>query len=548
LVVFRSRRWLSSDEFRELLRISDYNGFERGVGGLFVFNPEKAFRNGYGFEDVLRIIRDLGLEVSSDDLEALKRIYESYRIVIGWNSVRGVIELVVPSTIDKIIRGELRRLGARFYGFRDDNVLYHVIPYRIHDIVSLLNSKGYGVVDRSGILSEKKLPVNLSLRNVELRPYQREALEAWLRNSGRGIISLPTGSGKTLIGVAAIVRLGLRSLIITYTREQMFQWRDQIVKYTSIDPGIIGLMYSGEKRLAPITITTYQSGFRNIRDISPFYNLLIIDEVHHLPADKFRYIAIHSVARYRMGLSATPIREDGRHEELFPLLGGIIYHKSASELANMGYLAHYKLYTIKVRLSRDERKQFIDLRNTYRVLSGGRSFNEVLDAALHGDERARNALRIHNQMRSLLAKSISKIEKAVEIARRELMRGSKIIIFTQYVDQAKILAEKLNAYLLTGEVPVPRRKRILEEFRSIDSGILVVTTVGDEGLDIPDANVGIIVSGTGSRRQFIQRLGRILRPKSNGSEARLYEIVLEDTPEEYQARKRKRMDLDEYLY
>jgi len=248
-----------------------------------------------------------------------------------------------------------------------------------------------------------------------------------------------------------------------------------------------------------------------------------------------------------MGLSATPIREDGKHEELFPLLGGIVYYRSPAELAKMGYLAHYKIYTIKVRLTREEKKLFEDLRKQYRSLIGYSSFQEVLEAAKRGNEQAKKALRIHSQMRMLMARSKAKIDKAVEIAKRELSRGSKIIVFTQYVDQAKTISKALNAYLLTGEVPVDERKRVLRDFREATSGVLVVTTVGDEGLDIPDANVGIIVSGTGSRRQFIQRLGRLLRPKGGDVEARLYEIVLERTPEEAQARKRKKWDINNFL-
>lgn len=548
MIIFRSKRWLKDDEFREILRIADYNGYEKDVGGVFIFNIDKALKNGYGLEDVLKLLEEYGLEIDSSSLEELKALYSSLSIIVVWNNSTGFAELLVPVRIDRRVRSVLKEHGARYRGYRGNYVVYKLIPHKLWDLISVLRSKGFEIADRSGLLRDKKLPYNIDLRNVELRPYQLEALKAWMRNGNRGIIALPTGSGKTLIGVAAITKLGLRTLIITYTREQMFQWREQIYKYTTAEPGLVGLIYSGEKRLAPITITTYQSGYRNIKEISPFFDLLIVDEVHHLPADKFRFIALHSISRYRMGLSATPVREDGRHEELFPLLGGIVYHRTAAELANMGYLARYRVFTIKVSLKRDEKKLFEELRKTYRLLSGGRSFNEVLDAALKGDERAKNALRIHNQMRMILAKSKAKIDKAVEIAEKEYKKGSKIIIFTQYVEQAKEIAKRLNAYLLTGEVPVEKRKRILREFRSIDKGILVVTTVGDEGLDIPDASVGIIVSGTGSRRQFIQRLGRILRPKPGGIEAKLYEIVLEKTPEEYQAKKRKRVDFDEYFF
>lgn len=296
-----------------------------------------------------------------------------------------------------------------------------------------------------------------------------------------------------------------------------------------------------------MTITTYQSGFRNINILSPHFALLVVDEVHHLPADKFKHIALHSLAYHRMGLSATPVREDGRHEELFPLLGGIVYYKSPQDLVDQGYLSPYRIITVKVKLKQDERRLYEQLRAKYRLLVGAKRFEEVLEAARRGDPKAIEALRIHSDMRQVIALSQSKIDKAVEIAREEYENGGKVIVFTQYIDQAEEIAKRLGALLLTGETPDSDRKRALEQFKKAPRGILVVTTVGDEGLDIPDANVGIIVSGTGSRRQFIQRLGRLLRPKSNKTEARLYEIVIEKTAEEIQARKRKTIDQDDLL-
>ncbi|MET1160736.1 MAG: DEAD/DEAH box helicase [Thermoprotei archaeon] len=547
MIILRSRKWLDDEEFREILRIADYNGYEKGKGSIFVFNLEKALKNGYSYEDILLLIKEYDLEVDQAGLEELKKIYEELGIEISWDRSTGTVLLNIPYSLYSRIRDTIKQYGARFVEKKDKGLIFRINPNIAFELVDKIKSTGFRVVDKIGILKNKPLPVKIELKNITLREYQHEALEKWISNNYRGIIALPTGSGKTVIGIAAIAELGVRTLIITYTKEQMFQWRDSIIRFTTIEPSLIGLMYSEEKRLAPITITTYHSGFRNINEISPYFTLLIIDEVHHLPADKFKYIALHSVARYRMGLSATPIREDGKHEELFPLLGGIIYYRSASELANMGYLAKYRVYTIKVRLTREEEREFEKLRRKYRKLIGYSSFQEVLEAAKQGNEKAKEALRIHSQMRMLLARSESKIEKTVEIAKKELEKGSKIIIFTQYVDQAKAISKKLDALLLTGETPTDERKAILRKFREADKGVLVVTTVGDEGLDIPDANVGIIVSGTGSRRQFIQRLGRLLRPKPGNTEAKLYEIVLVRTPEEYQSLKRKRIDLDEFL-
>ncbi|MCY0868759.1 MAG: DEAD/DEAH box helicase [Desulfurococcus sp.] len=544
MVYLRVWRWLSDSEFRELLKISDYTGFRDGYK-IFSINAEKALRNGYSFDDVAGLIRDLECEIEGS-LEELKKAFEEYALTLDWDSVKGHLVLHVHRSLYPRLKPILAELNARRSSETPESLIYRIPPLNLPRLAEHAGRLGIPVRDPLRLLEEKKLPLKPELRGVELRDYQREALQKWIENKYQGIIALPTGSGKTLIGVAAIIERGVRSLIVVYTKEQMIQWRNTLLKYTSIPEAAVGVFHSEEKRVAPVTITTYQSGFRRINSISPFFDMLIIDEVHHLPADKFKYIAIHSIARYRMGLSATPYREDGRHEDLFPLLGSVVYYKAPGDLVATGYLAPYRIVTVKVKLTEDERREYESLRRKYRSLAGLRSFEQVVKDA-RVDPAAREALRIHSRIQGLLASAKAKIDKAVEIALRELEKGGKIIVFTQFIDQAKEISEKLNAYMLTGEVPVQERKRILEEFRKLEKGVLVVTTVGDEGLDIPDADVGIVVSGTGSRRQFIQRLGRLLRPKTDGREAVLYEIILEKTSEEYQARKRRNMSLNGVL-
>jgi len=277
-----------------------------------------------------------------------------------------------------------------------------------------------------------------------------------------------------------------------------------------------------------------------------FANGIWTHNCHHLPADKFRIIAENCFAPKRMGLSATVVREDGKHEELFPLMGGIVYFKMPDDLAMRGYLAPYIIRQVYVKLTPEERKEYRELIKLYREFARGLQFNQVLEQAMRGDEKAQNALRVHSRLRQIIAKAKMKKEAVRRIVEEELRKGSKILIFTQYVDQAKELGEVLGVPVLTGDVETKQRKRILESFRDGRSKVLVVTTVGDEGLDIPDVDVGIIVTGTGSRRQFIQRLGRLLRPKE-GKVARLYEIIVEGTAEEFQAQRRKRIELDEFL-
>ncbi|MCE4620039.1 MAG: ATP-dependent helicase, partial [Desulfurococcales archaeon] len=209
------------------------------------------------------------------------------------------------------------------------------------------------------------------------------------------------------------------------------------------------------------------------------------------------------------------------------------------ELTRQGYLAAYTIIQRKVDLLPNEKKKYLELRRRYQIYARGRTFQDLLEAAKKGDQDAIQAIRIHKEMTRLIQHSEAKLREAEKIIKNELAKGSKIIVFTQYKSQAEEIARRVGGLLLHGGLDKSRRARVLEEFRASPSGVLVVTTVGDEGIDIPDANVGVLLSGTGSQRQFIQRLGRLLRPKNGSNTARLYEIVAAGTSEEYQARKRR---------
>ncbi len=535
---YRVRGWVSREVFEKLIEFSDYLGREGGES-KFVINPEKAEKNNITLEDIIDTLKSLTPQVSETVVNALEE-YASRRE-----------KVILETEGGKFVIKPLTYLGEKFEAIRGlvrydrRRKLFIVEPGVVRDVIEKLSSMGVSVEDRSGVPQSLPLPEKIEFTG-KLRDYQEEALEKWINSSRRGIIALPTGSGKTIIGVAAIAKVSERTLVVTFTKEQLHQWIDKILELTTIDKTLISAFYSGEKRLAPITVTTYQTAFRNIELLAFRYSMLIVDEVHHLPADKFKRIALGMYSPCRMGLSATVIREDGRHTELFPLMGGIVYHKSPQELIDKGYLAPYSNFIVRVRLTEEERRKYEELRKIYRALAMDRPFTEIVKAAQRGDQLAAKALKVHSELRQLVQKASQKEKAVKEIVERELARGSKIIVFTQYVDQAQRLGELLNAPIITGSVDDKKRKRILEEFRASSRGVLVITTVGDEGLDIPDANVGVIVAGTGSRRQFIQRLGRLLRPQE-GKTARLYEIVVTGTPEEAQARKRKRISLEDML-
>ncbi|MCE4625083.1 MAG: DEAD/DEAH box helicase [Desulfurococcales archaeon] len=527
---FRVKKWLENEEFRRLLDIARYLGRIDGYS-IFEIDPERIERSGYTIDDVRALLSSVDGIVEEDVEAVLSFLAESKKVTIrlgedGWLRIGGRIRL----------KPLIAELGL-YLPYDRETREYKAPAHLYRKLVEHFRSKGLVVEDKVGLLEGRNLPRKVEFKG-ELRPYQEEALKAWRESGYRGIIALPTGAGKTVIAIAGIAELSKYTLVVVYTVEHIRQWSEAIAKFSNAG-GLVGAYYGGEKRIAPITITTYQTAFRKVRLFAPLFPLIIFDEAHHLPADKFRAIATGMPAPYRLGLSATPERPDGRHEELFPLLGGVIYRTTPGELTRQGYLAPFKVRRVKVEMEPDERKRYEQLRRRYQLLAAGRTFQELLDAAKRGDPTAIEALRVNAQMRNLIQYSEAKLKAVNEIVRKELAKGSKIIVFTQYRKQAEEIAKRVGGLLLHGGLDKRRRVRILETFKRMKSGVLVLTTVGDEGLDIPDANVGILVSGTSSPRQFIQRLGRLLRPSPGKREAILYEVVMAGTSEEFQSRKRR---------
>ncbi len=529
-IIFKICRWLDRDEYLKITEFAEYLGRKSGCS---MFSLKYGAMYSSKLEEYIEYLENIGAEISREDREKIENIIKEYTMIRIEKTEEGFI-IYSKARLSSILE-EFRAKGLAYYSRIKQGFI--VKPYAIVDVVSSFSRNGFTVVDNTCLIMCRRT-IDVQFYG-KLRDYQKEALESWVKNNFRGIIALPTGSGKTIVALAAMAQLSVPTLIVVYTREQLLEWFNKLLDFTSLRQSDIGKLYSEEKSIKEVTIATYQSAYRNIDQLRDRFSLLIVDEAHHLPADKFRYIALRALAPYRLGLSATPYREDGRHEELFALMGGVVYEKSVQELEAKGYVASFTVIPRVVALQPEEHRKYKELRRAYQALARGRKVEELIRAIRVGDENARKALQLLHKMRMLLALSKSKIEETKRIIEEELSRNSKIIIFTQYVKQAETLGKILGVPVITGRTEPKKRKILMELFKRGRYRTIILTTVGDEGIDIPDADVGIVLSGTSSRRQFVQRLGRLLRPGKGSKQkiARLYYVVIKGTQEEATLRK-----------
>ncbi len=385
-----------------------------------------------------------------------------------------------------------------------------VAPLQRGSIKQALIKIGYPVDDRGGYLDGDPLEIRLreatlAGRPFALRPYQKMAAHSfWAGGSvlgGSGVVVLPCGAGKTVVGMAVMSMVGAKTLILTTNTVAVRQWREELLDKTALSPAEIGEYTGEEKVVAPVTITTYQmltwrrartDAFEHIGLFSrQNFGLIIYDEVHLLPAPVFRVTA-DLQARRRLGLTATLVREDGKEDEVFCLIGPKRCDVPWKVLESQGFIAAAACVEVRVPLDPPLRSIYAaaDARGKYRVASENPA-------------------------------KIPVVEKL--IARHQ---EGRVLVIGQYIDQLVALSRHLRAPLITGKTPVVERERLYAAFRSGEVRLLVVSKVGNFAIDLPDANVAIQISGTfGSRQEEAQRLGRILRPKADGSGAVFYSIV-----------------------
>jgi len=423
---------------------------------------------------------------------------------------RLVLRTTDRAVLEEVLRSKRTRpmLGTRI---DDDTVAVH--PSERGTLKQALIKIGWPAEDLAGYVDGEAHPISLVENGWSLRRYQVDAAEGFW-HGGSGVVVLPCGAGKTLVGAAAMARASATTLILVTNTVAARQWKDELLRRTSLTEEEIGEYSGARKQIRPITIATYQvmttrrkGAYTHLelfdaRD----WGLIIYDEVHLLPAPIFRMTA-DLQARRRLGLTATLVREDGREHDVFTLIGPKRYDAPWKELENAGWIAPADCVEVRVTLPDSERLAY---------------------ATAEPDDRYRLASSTATKNR---------------IVRRLVARHSAepLLVIGQYIDQLDELAAELDAPIVKGGTTVRERQRLFDAFRAGEITTLVVSKVANFSIDLPEATVAIQVSGTfGSRQEEAQRLGRILRPKSDGRTARFYAIVARDTVDQDFAQHRQR--------
>ena len=416
-------------------------------------------------------------------------------------------------------RSETARAPARFYA-------------PIRDLLGELDAD----VD-DGVLASGSLALSTA---YELREYQQNALDAWLDSNRRGVLELPTGAGKTVIALAAIAAVGRPTLVVVPTIDLLEQWQGELEAEFDVPIGRLG---GGEQRVEDVTVSTYDSAYLRADDLGDRFGLVVFDEVHHLGAEGYQDIARLMAAPDRLGLTATFERPDGAHEVIRDLVGPRVSDLDVDALAG-DHLAPYEIRRIEVELTPEERAAYDEAQGTFLdyvrtsniSFSSGSDYLQLVKRS-GTDPDAREALLAKQRARELMMNADNKRHQLARLLDRH--QEDRIIVFTAHTELVYRLSERFLLPAITNETGAAERREILERFREGTYSRIVAANVLDEGVDVPDANVAVVLSGSGSEREFTQRLGRILRPKDDGGRAVLYELVSAETAEERVAERRR---------
>lgn len=374
------------------------------------------------------------------------------------------------------------------------------------------------------------------------RPYQSEAIAAWIAARGRGVVVLPTGAGKTHVAVLAIDEKRRSTLVVAPTLDLVRQWYDLLRATFGVPIGVVG---GGDHDVRPITVTTYDSAYMHMEHLGARFGLVVFDECHHLPSPTYALAARLAIAPYRLGLTATPERVDGRDALLAELVGPPIYRRDIGDLAGE-WLAEYETVRVEVELTPEEREEhdrecalYRDFVAMNRIrMSSPRGFGEFVMLSSQS-EVGRRAMRGYRRQRDLAFAASAKLAYLEHLLHEH--RADRAIVFTQDNRTAHRIARRFLVPVITHETKVTERSALLAALARGDVNALVTSKVLNEGVDVEEANVAIVLSGSGSVREHVQRLGRVLR-KREGKRAVLYELVTGDTAETFTSERRREHD------
>ncbi len=411
---------------------------------------------------------------------------------------------------------------------------YRIKAYHYRDVIEYLAESKLEIEDCVSMLP----PLEQLRSNVALREYQNEALDNWYRAHNKGVLVLPTAAGKTFIALKAIEHLKVQTLIVVPTLDLIDQWRKRVKDYLTLESGAVG---GGENTLRMVTVTTYDSAYLHAEQLGNKFLLIVFDEVHHLASPGYLQIAEMYIAPYRMGLTATYERSDQRHSLLSQLVGDPVYSVDVEELAGV-HLSPYTYEKISVELTPQEQQTYQSQMGIFRsylqqrriTLRSATDFQRFI-MTTGRDPKAREALLARNRAVRVAVNSEAKLNMLSQ--QLEAYRNEKILIFTLYNDLVYTISKRFLVPAITYQTPREERREILANFGNGKYPVVVTSQVLDEGVDVPDASIGLVLGGTGSNREYVQRLGRLLR-KKEGKLARLIEIISKETMEVGTSRRR----------
>lgn len=386
----------------------------------------------------------------------------------------------------------------------------------------------------------KKIPMPLQ-NPITPRAHQLKALAAWRNNGFEGVVCLPTGAGKTILAILAMAELGRSTLVVVPTLDLVRQWRETLRRYFLCEIGQLG---GGEQTPGAIVVATYDSALIYANKIGNLFGFVVFDECHHLPAASYQAIGEALVAPFRLGLSATLEREDGAEYLLDELIGAVVYQESVINLSDADVLAKYETKIIPVELTESERADYDKMRGIYL---GFLQLNKIKPSGNWQDflRRAyalpggRAAITAYRRQKQIYQNAQSKLVTAWELVSKH--RDDRVIIFTDNNMQAYDLGRQFIAPVISHQTKAKERDLLLKNFDEGTLKVMVTSKVLNEGVDVPEANVAIVLSGSSTVREHVQRLGRILRHRP-GKASVLYELLAKDTAEMNVGKKRRRHD------